>query len=548
MAASRQGERHFGEVESLGLTRRHEEIVSTTPVLSGGYTGPSQAPNPGPEATGSEATGRGKKVRKQRGKIEQSVKERICKTRKMGACLRCHNQRAKCEPNEADPENPLLPCKTCDNVNKMSGKTIHNLPCLRGKITTIELYRRGGLPYTTRFSHEMLQDVPGYGEIHTVFMTSGLVRTPVRLEIRLFHPNSTDLLDRHYLHNGVPKKVKLPPFCLVDIKKTSEEFADYINAHAFDGLLEAVKGQNIIIRETFKMIAKQCNALPENVTAKGKGGQNTQEPNKQKELLRAAVRLWFSIRHGIGSSTLCGERPQGMEPIHDPDSYFEGEVPGIPRMIVAQFDSIRHERIYKDLAPHVLRLLEGVFTMKNMEAWFTGYLVTFLFLDLVSSASEDRRRWARDNSEGKRMESRYGPVSGKLARFVQDLHMAGAILLQSWHYYKRMDLWNTGWDDPKKDKPLKSLKLEEVEFLKWTVGEMKLEGRFSALFFLRDSNSDAVEGNKFPKTPSDGCWEHPMFWISQMFTSFSKTDYKWAAPEVFACERPSVGRELDLSA
>jgi hypothetical protein len=74
----------------------------------------------------------------------------------------------------------------------------------------------------------------------------------------------------------------------------------------------------------------------------------------------------------------------------------------MPRMIVAQFDSIRHERIYKVLFPRVLKLLEKVLTSKNMEAWLTGYLVTFLLLELIGSASKDRERWAYHNSGGKR--------------------------------------------------------------------------------------------------------------------------------------------------
>lgn len=90
-----------------------------------------------------------------------------------------------------------------------------------------------------------------------------------------------------------------------------------------------------------------------------------------------------------------------MEPIHESGYPDPGEVPNTPRMIVAQFDSIRHERIYKILSPQVLKAFDSVLTSKNMEVWFTAYLVAFLLLDLVSSASRDRLRWANSNSEGK---------------------------------------------------------------------------------------------------------------------------------------------------
>jgi len=425
----------------------------------------------------------------------------------MGACLRCHNQRAKCEPNEIDPLN--RPCKTCENVNKLSRKTIHNFPCVRYKLTGISLFRRGGLGYTTRFTHEKLKDVPGYGDIHTVFMASGLSKSPVRLEIHLFRPKSSDFIFRSYVHDGVAKKVKLAPYCLVDVEKTSNEFVDYVNEHAFDGLLEAVKDEDIVVRETFKVIAKHCDALPE---------------NEQKELLRRAVRLWFAIRHGIGTSTFSGARPQGMGPIHDPDNYFRGEVPPMPRMIVAQFDSIRHERLYKIHYPAILKLMEKILTSKNMDAWFTAYLVMFLFLDLVSAASRDRLRWARENSGGMPMESRYGPTGGKMTDFVEELHRSGAVMLMYWHYYKRIDLMKTEWDDPN-DQTLKALTPEEIEFMRWTVGDIK--------------------ERKIPQTPSEGCWEDSMFWISQMLTSSSKSSHSWTPPETFSCQRPSVGRDVN---
>src|SRR4051812_17982923 len=67
----------------------------------------------------------------------------------------------------------------------------------------------------------------------------------------------------------------------------------------------------------------------------------------------------------------------------------------VPRMVVAQFDSIRHERIYKEYCPKVLKTYEAHLTSGNKETWFTLYLVTFLFLTLVGSASRDRLRHAR---------------------------------------------------------------------------------------------------------------------------------------------------------
>lgn len=95
--------------------------------------------------------------------------------------------------------------------------------------------------------------------------------------------------------------------------------------------------------------------------------------------------------HGIGTATLCSKLPTK-------EDYTTSDAPvsqSVPRMIVAQFDSIRHERIYKEFCPKVLRTYESHLTSGNRDTWFTLYLVTFLFLTLVGSASRDRLRHAK---------------------------------------------------------------------------------------------------------------------------------------------------------
>lgn len=463
---------------------------------------------------------------KKRVPLSDSDRLRIKETRHVGACIRCHNQRAKCEPNDGEPGNTLLSCKTCLAVDLRSKKTIHHLPCTRVKLTGISLHRHGGLGFTTRFKHNQIKnaDIPQQdrtGGVVTVYMVSGLSQTPVRLRVQAFNALPTDRLRRRYLHNGTPKEVHVPAYCLESVEKAAQEFKKYVNTYALDGLIEAVKGEHMIIRETFKMIIKVWSSMPDEVATQQGTGFQTKKPNEHKQLLTQAVQLWFAIRHEIGTSTVRGQRPADWPVIDDPNSPFRGEVPMMPRMIVAQFDSIRHECIYKSLVPKVLKLLQSVLVSNNMEVWFVAYLVTFLLLDLVSSASKDRRRWAMQNFGPKPMESRYGPIGkGSLAGFVQELHEAGAVLLLNWHYYKRVDnLLKPDWNDLRK----RSIGEDELRFLRWTVNQLNLEL------------------DNIPKTPSEGCWESSLFWVCQMFTCTAESKYKWSPPEMFSTVKPSVG-------
>lgn len=71
----------------------------------------------------------------------------------------------------------------------------------------------------------------------------------------------------------------------------------------------------------------------------------------------------------------------------------------VPRMVVAQFDSIRCQRIYKKFFPEVLRSLDIFLSSCNREAWFTVFLATFLLLHQAADTSRDRYRHSKDNGE-----------------------------------------------------------------------------------------------------------------------------------------------------
>jgi len=191
-------------------------------------------------------------------------------------------------------------------------------------------------------------------------------------------------------------------------------------------------------------------------------------------------------------------------------------------MIVAQFDSIRHERIYREFCPKVLKTYESHLVSGNRDSWFTLYLVTFLFLTLVGSASRDRLRHARQVSGDQAQETRYGPVDDPTTRFVEELQNSGVVLLLYWTYFKRADLMKVDWDNPKRS-PL--VVPYQVEFMKWTIQE------------LEKSRSG------IPQTPHDGCWEDNLFWISRMFISAPSQGSTWSPPEKFDRCKPSVGRK-----
>ncbi|EAA29302.2 hypothetical protein GE21DRAFT_6913 [Neurospora crassa] len=538
------------------------ELVPVSTPLRGSYEDLSHTltgSNMGLVGAGSStrtenALRRGSVEKKKRGPLEEDKRKATCDTRSMGACIRCHNQRIRCHPNPQEPHNRDAPCKSCLQFSKDSKKTIHNIPCLRDKIIGIRIFRAGGLNLTKRFTHTQVVDVDvsdQLGSTRRVEMVQGLCnepkvvvrlcKAPIVLEVRRFNPAPTDINERRYVANGYPAVQPLQPFCLVNVENAAAQFNQYINANALLGLEEAVEKSDGIVKRTFATIAEMCRSLTK--TTEDKHSKNNIEARRQRdkrELLTNAVRLWFAIRHGIGSAWLDSSSDTlDMKPVYKDDYPLYGRV-DVPRMIVAQFDSIRHERIYKILAPRVLKLYEKLITSSDMQNWFTIYLVTFLFLHQVSCISFDRYRRVRDNSGGRQQETRYGPIGPSPnspsdfveSAFVEEVQHGGVVLLAYWQYFKRADLMRLDWDDIA-DTKLNTLEPEQAELLRWTVEQLKSV----------DPNTGKSKLDSIPKTPAQGCWEHELYWVSRMFDSTATRESPWSPPETFTRAKPSVGRE-----
>lgn len=79
----------------------------------------------------------------------------------------------------------------------------------------------------------------------------------------------------------------------------------------------------------------------------------------------------------------------------DPSYPLHGRV-SLPRMILAQFDSITYTRVLAIHGKKVLRELEALITQNQRRLWFTIYVTLFILLSEASWISKDRYRHARE--------------------------------------------------------------------------------------------------------------------------------------------------------
>jgi len=98
--------------------------------------------------------------------------------------------------------------------------------------------------------------------VRVIDISLGLSPTPMTLRVRKFRPRDGDVLKRRWVDNGVSKEQELPPYALADAHKTAIDFKKYLRDHAFDGLTEAVKDSDDLIRRTYNMVLNHYSSLP----------------------------------------------------------------------------------------------------------------------------------------------------------------------------------------------------------------------------------------------------------------------------------------------
>ena len=96
--------------------------------------------------------------------------------------------------------------------------------------------------------------------ILTFEVTSRLCKTPMQLRVRRFQLREGDITIRRCSENEDVKEQKLQPYCLADIDEAAAEFESYIYENTVDGLYEAAKGSDELVKATFYMIAMECRA------------------------------------------------------------------------------------------------------------------------------------------------------------------------------------------------------------------------------------------------------------------------------------------------
>ncbi|KAK4065550.1 hypothetical protein Trihar35433_7670 [Trichoderma harzianum] len=457
-----------------------------------------------------------------RGQLSPTHRKQTAETRKIKACTRCRMQKMRCQVDTNDPSGDCVGCKT---FSKTSKKTIHRMPCYRGKITDAVLFRAGGLELTKRWKGTEMKDVGDRvnpKDVRTVLFTLGICKEEVKIEVVQFRPQSGDVTARFWMdgEQGVRKKKDLAHYCLANIQKTASYFEDYIKRNAvevvFNERAGGSDGPGDILESTY---AYALDIQGGNKNADGVRQRKPALPGKEERelnLLGNLFILWFAMRHSTGSSWIQGKELLGMKPEIRDETYPLFKRVSVPRMILAQFDSINYTRILTKYGKFVLTELESLMSRNQPEYFFLVYVCLFVLLREASWTSADRYRHARNN-HGQSL--RYS-----IPQFVESLHDSCNNLLQHWHYYNAKS-----WPKPNEaadrfNTHLAHIEAAEYNLMMKALTDPAVQQQLDIWRHYKADNGQMkqpapsnVGGRPYEGRQVFYDWDHPFYWVSQLF-------------------------------
>ncbi|KAL6412674.1 hypothetical protein AUP68_03879 [Ilyonectria robusta] len=201
---------------------------------------------------------RGKnRVTKKRPIIDEKAKSETKLTRKVKACIRCRLYRIRCTPAE---NNHLGVCVTCLTVTP----DIYILPCIRGLLTDIPLFRLGATEnflWSRRWLGSKLKEVTTWqsADVKWIQLTQDYGGTYINVPVKKFIPLPGDTLTYSWNSSNGPGELECAPYALADIQHCTKELRRHIEEAVDQHVQTLLKGKTGILSKTFSMILSILN-------------------------------------------------------------------------------------------------------------------------------------------------------------------------------------------------------------------------------------------------------------------------------------------------
>ncbi|KAL1901192.1 hypothetical protein Cpir12675_000558 [Ceratocystis pirilliformis] len=351
--------------------------------------------------------------KKQRGSFTLSLRKETAETRAIGSCVRCQMQRIRCVINKKDREGE---CATCESARPNT--KFWRLPCLRYKITGVELYKPltnlQDLAWTKRGTTELLE-IKNFRwqstQMRTIWLADGHTDISIKLTVRRFLPKDGDKMKRTWVtSNGELRSVDATPYAISDPDAAYRELEKHLSEMAYQCMQKVVLPLGEVMFKTYS-IASDASKDPK-VSV------------DEKSLLQCTLKLWMSIRLTTTSQHIIGEDTLDMQNVSDDTSPLYGKVP-VPPVLGAQVDVLLIDRIQNQLRQKVLKLLKEMILRNKKQEWFSLYLAIFIIMHNIALIIAHDALYARKHG----LKRRYARPER-----VQEYHKGANTILGYFHY------------------------------------------------------------------------------------------------------------------
>ncbi|KAH6889703.1 hypothetical protein B0T10DRAFT_548261 [Thelonectria olida] len=453
--------------------------------------------------------------------IEENISH-VKKNKRLLACIRCRMQKIKCV---WDPRIPHGSCVGCRDYDKWSKRTLHRVPCMRHKLSEVQIFRKGGLGLTKRWAKPTMKDVgdriPGVMPrlIHVLQMCSD---EPIDLKVVKFMPREGDVGARYWtvIDGGiiVRKKTELGHWCLEDINAAADVVEAYIKRNAIPALRKHIRQlladhpvpSSALIARVYASWIEMYSKL----SAKS-ASQRSMKEETEVSLLGNLFVLWLSMRLSTGSSWLDAAETLGMKPDTDNDNPMGPKV-ALPRMIVAQFDNVNCAKIIPKYRKRVIGILDILIFQGNPQSWYILFVTLFVILREATWTSADRYRHARHN---------YGSsIRYSIPDFVQELQHGCNNLVAHWNYYNKHPWPRSGKDEERLRSSLSDLSPEQFNLVMDTRKNPEVL-HHQAMFQKYIDRSGCFDPEQRRQAPEYAGvqdkmnWDSPLYWVAQLVES-----------------------------
>ncbi|CAM1505884.1 Fc.00g115210.m01.CDS01 [Cosmosporella sp. VM-42] len=430
-------------------------------------------------------------TKKMRGPNDEQRRRETAEVRKLGACLRCRLQKAKCDGK--------TPCSECIRVH--GKERLCKAVCERLNIREAIAFRIGNskfkqetatvrpypvwVPTSTTRTITLIR--PNHASSH---WPKGAAMPKLEISVREFVPSASDITTERWRSGHNEVILELPAFSAYDNKATSSALLDWVDRN-FEHYAKDMTAQagDFLIGMTFDEALRYVSKHPDS-------------------MVKSALNLWIGARMAQEFFCVAEDNDLEIAVVNDQNSIHHGQCP-VPPVLDHQLDVLMIQEMIR-MKDEIFTKIEGILKARNSRSkWYEIYLTIFVLLANLQYVYKSQQRWWKmhfNTGKGNAIGQAYQSIS---YQFMQRYAFSAQNLLSHFRYGLKGPVpFSLDWDKENVRK-LADLDKDAIKYVKYVSANVRRR---------------KAEFTQIAKRVEEGEYEGEMFWISQLFINLSLND------------------------